>query len=169
MMRAARRVLVALVSVEGCAARAGHVRRLAGAAGHPAFVRRREGARRDRAREHDDEQPRRQNDSGDWRASLNACSARNWQREISVRAARRLPVTGGFCHRRKVKGKRKSEDPFGVFTLCFCLLPYTVGASPVVAAGSTSPARTTVRWSGRKYLRIAALTSSTVTAWMICG
>lgn len=116
MARAARRVVVrrvavAIVAAEGRAARAGHVRRLAGAAVHAAFVRRREGARRDRDREHDSGERRRQNDSGDWRASLNACSARNWQREISVRAARRLPVTRGFWHRRKIKGKRKRRDP----------------------------------------------------------
>jgi hypothetical protein len=76
MFRAVRRVAVyrvlvagrlslILIIAEAGAARARHVRSLADAAGHRAFVRRREGAGRHDAREHDERQRRRQNYSGD--------------------------------------------------------------------------------------------------------
>jgi hypothetical protein len=119
MFRAVRRLAVCRVLVAGClsltliiaeagAARASRVRSLADTAGHRALVRRRERAKRDDAREHDERQRRRQNYAGDWRAGRDTCLARDWHRGSSVRAARRFPVTLRILSQEK--GKRQSEE-----------------------------------------------------------
>lgn len=73
---AGRVVLLLSFRDEGDAARACHVRRLARAAGHRAFVRRGKGTKRGDAREEHKHQRHRQKDSGESAARL-ACGARN--------------------------------------------------------------------------------------------
>src|SRR4030095_3376555 len=99
------------LSAESGAARASHVRRLASAPSHPAFVRRSKGTEGNNAREHHECQHRRQNNSGERCVTRIYVARYQKQRKTPFRreAWRMIDCPGGFCHRRE-PGSKKQES-----------------------------------------------------------